>query len=130
MPWELQDNCDAHPVWWLEGPAGVVITGNPTDGYFVTGAPKGRHAFTYKAVDCCGNIGSAVAYVTVIDRSAPVAVAKQNIVISLTGSGTAGDGAAKLYAWMVDNGSYDHCTAVKLEIRRPDGSPDCGNRSR
>ncbi|MFN8319375.1 MAG: dockerin type I domain-containing protein [Saprospiraceae bacterium] len=127
MPWELQDNCDAHPVWWLEGPAGVVITGNPTDGYFVTGAPKGRHAFTYKAVDCCGNIGSATAYVTVIDRSAPVAVAKQNIVISLTGSGTAGDGAAKLYAWMVDNGSYDHCTAVKLEIRRPDGSPDCGN---
>ncbi|MBL0083781.1 MAG: proprotein convertase P-domain-containing protein [Saprospiraceae bacterium] len=127
MPWELQDNCDAHPVWWLEGPAGVVITGNSTDGYFVTGAPKGTHAFTYKAVDCCGNIGSAVAYVTVFDRSAPVAVAKQNIVISLTGSGTGGDGAAKLYTWHVDNGSYDHCTAVKLELRRPDGAPDCGN---
>ena len=29
----------------LEGPAGVVITGNPTDGYFVTGAPKGRRIY-------------------------------------------------------------------------------------
>ncbi|MBK9686804.1 MAG: hypothetical protein IPO65_03225 [Saprospiraceae bacterium] len=129
MPWELSDNCDASPEWWLEGPAGVVITPDGNGGYNVVGAPKGRHAFTYKAIDCCGNIGTAVAYVTVIDRSAPVAVAKQNIVISLTGSGTGADGAAKLYAWMVDNGSYDHCSGVKLEIRRPDedAGATCGN---
>ena len=127
MPWELADNCDANPKWWIEGPAGVVITGNSTIGYKVTGAPKGVHNFTYKAIDCCGNIGTAVAIVTVIDRSAPVAVAKQNIVISLTGSGTGADGAAKLYTNSVDNGSYDHCTDIKLELRRPEGSPACGN---
>ncbi|MBK8700843.1 MAG: HYR domain-containing protein [Saprospiraceae bacterium] len=135
MPWELQDNCDASPEWWLEGPAGVVITPDGKGGYNVTGAPKTGeepHHFVYKAIDCCGNISTAIANVTVIDRSAPVAVAKQNIVISLTGSGTGSDGAAKLYAWMVDNGSYDHCSGVKLEIRRPADAqgaeaPSCGN---
>ncbi|MEZ4909253.1 MAG: hypothetical protein R2774_00160 [Saprospiraceae bacterium] len=54
----------------------------------------------------------AEATITVIDASAPVAVAKQYIVMSLTGSGTAADGAAKLYGHQLDNGSYDHCTDV------------------
>ena len=127
MPWELADNCDATPTWWVEGPAGVEITGNPVDGYKAKGLAKGVHQFLYTAEDCCGNKGQQIALITVIDRSAPVAVAKQNIVISMTGSGTGSDGAAKLYAWQVDNGSYDHCSAVKLEIRRPDGAPHCEN---
>ena len=56
MPWELHDNCDSNPRWSISGPAGVVITGNPVDGYKVAGAPKGVHTFTYSAVDCCGNV--------------------------------------------------------------------------
>ncbi|MBK8888224.1 MAG: hypothetical protein IPN46_17480 [Saprospiraceae bacterium] len=56
-----------------------------------------------------------------------MAVAKQNIVMSLTGSGTGADGAGKIYGWQIDNGSYDHCSDVRFEVRRRRWSPSCGN---
>ncbi|MEZ4909222.1 MAG: lectin-like protein, partial [Saprospiraceae bacterium] len=126
-PWELQDNC-AKPeelTWTLEVPAGVSLSG-VQGSYVLTGLTKGTHTITYIATDCCGNVGTAEATITVIDASAPVAVAKQYIVMSLTGSGTAADGAAKLYGHQLDNGSYDHCTDVAFEVRRVDGG-SCGN---
>ena len=111
--------------WGIKVPAGVTFSGTQPN-YTVTGLPKGRHAITYWASDCCGNISEEVAFVTVIDASAPVAVAKQNIVMSLTGSGTGADGAGKIYGWQIDNGSYDHCSGVKFEVRRLSGGA-CGN---
>jgi subtilisin-like proprotein convertase family protein len=127
QPWELQDNCaKAEELkWGVKVPAGVTLSGTQPN-YTLTGMPKGRHAITYWASDCCGNVSEVVAFVTVIDASAPVAVAKQNIVMSLTGSGTGADGAGKIYGWQIDNGSYDHCTPVKFEVRRLSGGA-CGN---
>jgi subtilisin-like proprotein convertase family protein len=127
QPANLQDNCVAPSEikWSMKVPAGVALNGTQPN-YVVSNMPIGRHAFTYTAVDCCGNVSEKVAFVTVVDASAPVAVAKQNIVLSLTGSGTGADGTAKLYAWQVNNGSYDHCTDVKVEIRRVSGG-SCGN---
>jgi hypothetical protein len=127
QPWELQDNCaKAEELkWGVKVPAGVTISGTQPN-YTLSGMPKGRHAITYWAEDCCGNISEKVSFVTVIDASAPVAVAKQNIVMSLTGSGTGADGAGKIYGWQIDNGSYDHCTPVKFEVRRTAGG-SCGN---
>ncbi|MBK8886773.1 MAG: hypothetical protein IPN46_09585 [Saprospiraceae bacterium] len=46
--------------------------------------------------------------------------------MSLTGSGTGADGAGKIYGWQIDNGSYDHCSDVRFEVRRVDGG-SCGN---
>ncbi|MBK8669932.1 MAG: hypothetical protein IPN89_10890 [Saprospiraceae bacterium] len=47
------------------------------------------------------------------------------------------DGTAKLYSESIDNGSYDNCSAVRLEIRRVNkgvksdnvttDAPSCGN---
>jgi hypothetical protein len=127
QPWELQDNCakSEELKWGVKVPAGVTLSGTQPN-YTLTGMPKGRHAITYWASDCCGNVSEVVAFVTVIDASAPVAVAKQNIVMSLTGSGTGADGAGKIYGWQIDNGSYDHCTPVKFEVRRLSGGA-CGN---
>jgi len=87
---------------------------------------KGTHLVEYTAKDECGNATRCYVNITVVDASAPVAIAKQNVVMSLTNSGTAADGTGKLYTHMVDNGSYDHCTDVKLEIRRLTGG-SCGN---
>ncbi|MBK8626914.1 MAG: hypothetical protein IPN86_15510 [Saprospiraceae bacterium] len=128
LPWELQDNCaKAEELkWGVKAPAGVTVTGTQPN-YRLSGMPKGTHAITYWASDCCGNLAEAVAFVTVIDASAPVAVAKQNIVMSLTGSGTGADGAGKIYGWQIDNGSYDQCSDVRFEVRRPTGAPSCGN---
>ncbi|KXK37944.1 MAG: Cna B domain-containing protein [Bacteroidetes bacterium OLB9] len=82
--------------------------------------------YTYK--DKCGNISTCSFKVRVIDASPPVVVTKQNIVVSLTNGSSPEAGTAKLYAWQVDNGSYDHCADVILELRRIGSNvPSCGN---
>ncbi len=114
----LHDNCSDDVSYTVNGPIGVSITFDVTEGlYLVQGAPKGTHTFQYIAEDCCGNTTVEDVTVEVLDLTAPIAVAKQNIVISLTNSGD-GEGIAKLYAASVDNGSHDGCTDVHIEIRR------------
>ncbi len=94
---------------------------------FVYHVKKGANTrVKYVLTDECGNESTCIFPIRVLDQTAPVAIAKQNIVMSLTGGSTSGDGVAKLFAWQVDDGSYDQCTKVKLEIRRLDGG-DCGN---
>jgi len=116
----LHDNCDANPTYYVTGPFGVgIVFDYPSGRFLVTGAPKGIHTFTYTARDCCGNLGYDEITVTVLDKTPPIAVAKQHIVISLT-TGGENDGIAKLFANSVDNGSYDSCTPVHLELRRED----------
>ncbi len=124
QPWELHDDCTDNLTYSVSGPAGVIIVGDAADGYTALGAPKGTHTFTYTASDCCGNVTSVDALFTVVDGAPPVAVAKQNIVISLTSSGTGTDGLAKLFAASVDNGSHDGCTDIILEIRRDEDNCD------
>lgn len=124
QPWELHDDCTSDLTYSVSGPAGVIIVGDATSGYTALGAPKGVHTFTYTAYDCCGNVTSVDATFTVVDGTPPVAVAKQNIVISLTSSGTSNTGLAKLYAESVDNGSHDGCTGIKIEIRRDEDNCD------
>lgn len=123
-PTTLTDNCDANPRYSVSGPVGVMIVFDPSTGQYVaSGAPKGTHTFTYNAVDCCGNRSETDMQVTVVDKTPPIAVAKQFIVISLTTDGGT-DGIAKLFTNSVDNGSHDSCTPVHLEIRRE--SDPCG----
>mgnify|MGYP000350543667 FL=1 len=110
----LHDACTDFVDYVVTGPAGVTIVWNAQNNlYLASGAPKGVHTFNYIASDCCDNTATDPIQVTVLDQTAPVAIAKQNIVISLTQSGT-----AKLFAPSVDNGSHDGCTNVKLEVRR------------
>ena len=127
QPWELHDNCDIAPTWYVLGPAGVDIVGNAEDGYIASGAPLGLHTFTYVAEDCCGNRTSVDIQVTVIDLVAPVASTKQDIVLALTPAGPGFESSAKIFTHQVDNFSYDACTNIHVELRRPSGSPACDN---
>ncbi|MBK6566019.1 MAG: T9SS type A sorting domain-containing protein [Saprospiraceae bacterium] len=130
-PWELHDNCDINPTYYVSGPGIVTITGNQVDGYRAKGAPKGPHIFCYTAKDCCGNYNTQCMRVTVVDRTPPVPSTKQNIVIGLVPGGPGqNEGNAKLFTHHVDNYSYDMCSAVRLEIRRPAGAPKCNNEGR
>ena len=118
LPTVLVDNCDAFPKYRVEGPDGIIIRFDiPSGKYLAIGVPKGIHTFTYIAYDCCLNERAYNITVTVVDNTPPVAIAKQHIVISLT-TDTQNNGAAKLFANSVDNGSYDSCTPVHLEVRR------------
>ena len=133
-PWELHDNCDINPTWTVAGP---ILTGpnsfsiqpvnHPVYKYRAVGVPKGDHLFVYTASDCCGNKTIQTMIIKVVDKTPPVATAKQNLVISLVPGGPDVDGNAKLFADQVDNGSYDMCGPVRLEIRRAAGSPACEN---
>ncbi len=124
QPWELHDNCTDNLSYSVSGPAGVIIVGDAATGFTALGVPKGSFTFIYTAYDCCGNVTSVDATVTVVDGTPPVAVAKQNIVVSLTSSGTNNTGLAKIFAGSVDNGSHDGCTDVRLELRRDEDNCD------
>ena len=78
----------------------------------------GSHLVVYSVADACGNISTCNMNITVYDGTAPVAIARQNIVISLTSSGTNTNGNAKLFTTSVNDGSHDNCSGVGIEIRR------------
>ncbi|MFZ1791285.1 MAG: T9SS type A sorting domain-containing protein [Saprospiraceae bacterium] len=124
----VTDNCDDHSkVVAVDGPIGITVVSK--GGRFeALDVPQGTHQFIYTASDCCGNTSTATIELTVIDKIAPVATAKEFITVSLTRSGDSlVTGVAKIFPAQVDNGSYDNCTPVYLEIRREDGAPSCLN---
>ncbi len=102
------------------GLQGVVMGYDPNLGYYATNVPAGHHLFYYNAWDCCTNIGSEEVWVSVKDATPPVAITKQDIVVSLIPNpGSPGEpGVTKVFAESIDNGSFDGCGNVKLEIRR------------
>ena len=120
-PEHLNDDCDNDVTYYIGNTGGYDVTGDYENGYTVVGLPLGEHTIEYKSEDCCGNVGTSTMTVTVIDETAPVAVSKEFIVLSLSNIGNQVDefqGFAKIYAEDVDNGSYDGCTDVTLELRR------------
>lgn len=137
VPEHMHDNCSETVTYRVYGAPGTVAEEDAGPYYDaaagawrVDGLPKagGPHTYYYEASDCCGNLYTAAFIVTVVDGSAPIAVAKQNIVISLTSSPTDPDGGlAKLFAHSVDNGSHDgDCGLVRIAVRRTDDE-SCGN---
>ena len=120
-PTTLQDDCTDYVNYSVSGPAGVSVSFNATlDRWVASDITLGASEFYYIGEDCCGNSSIDTVIVTVRDQSAPIAVAKEHIVVSLTtGNGT---GQAKIFAASVDNGSHDGCTAIHLEIRRDSDS--------
>ena len=117
-PEHLMDNCDKNPTWTVVTPVGTTFS----NGYLI-GLEKGVHQYAYEASDCCGNTTQFTVNVLVEDRTAPTAIALQNVVIQLTSVEDL-DGTAKLYAVDLDNESHDGCSDIHFEIRR-DGNDWC-----
>lgn len=148
VPQHLSDNCSNTVTYRVYGEPGtiagtlagprvltdeddnVVLDANGYPVWVVEGLPKAMvpYNFTYELSDCCGNVSYTTLQVTVVDGAAPIAVAKQNIVISLSSSPSdPAGGSAKLYVQSVDNGSHDgDCGPVRIAIRRTDDGA-CGN---
>ncbi|MCZ2101999.1 MAG: HYR domain-containing protein, partial [Chitinophagales bacterium] len=123
IPENIGDKCSAATFnAYIYGGGFIEVEGsleNNDLSVYVYHVKKGTQTLVkYVVTDECGNESTCIFPVKVLDQTAPIAIAKQNVVMSLTGGATSGDGIAKLYAWQVDNGSFDQCTRVKLEIRR------------
>ena len=132
----LHDDCTYDLDWYIAATnsGAILVDENGSSGAnsgpkkHALNVPKGYWEFTLASVDCCGNIGYTAVNVEVIDQTPPVAVATQNIVVSLTSYGNPGEGQsgglAKVFSTSINNGSHDNCSNVWVEIRRD--SDACG----
>src|SRR5690606_35799873 len=92
------DRCDSNAsIISIVGPVPVIFTGGNWEAQDLG---QGCHEFTYVASDCCGNTSTAVITVTILDKTPPVAIAKEFIVVSLTDDG----GAIDTHAEQVQGG--------------------------
>lgn len=73
--------------------------------------PAGPHTLRYIATDDCGNETIAEVEILIEDRSGPVIIAEDALNVSLSNSGF-----AEVLASDVDNGSYDDCSEIIVEI--------------
>ena len=122
-PVTISDNCAQFVSYTVTGSgtsSDFAIGYDPNIGYFANDVPVGEHTFYYNAYDCCDNTTSDGIVVTVADNTPPVAITKQDIVLTLVANpgNTVEQGYSKMWAESVDNGSFDGCGPVKLEIRR------------
>lgn len=93
----------------LAGPINA-LAANPLDR-ITPFLPVGEHTIRYTAVDDCGNETTQNLQILIEDRSGPVVIAEDALNVSLSDAGF-----AEVQATDVDNGSYDDCTDVILEI--------------
>ncbi|MBK8054665.1 MAG: HYR domain-containing protein [Saprospiraceae bacterium] len=75
----------------------------------------GWHIVTYKALDKCGNDSTMRFRVLVEDKTDPVALCDELATISLKANGY-----TEITAAAVNDGSYDECGPVTVQIRRMD----------
>jgi len=126
-PEHIFDNCDSYTSYFIGTTGGLSVSGNADDGFVLHDAYLGQHRIEYRSVDCCGNVGRSYMNITVVDDTPPVAVSKEFIVISLTNISNpinGYQGTANVYARDLDNGSYDGCSGVTIEVSR---DPVCRN---
>lgn len=122
IPQNIYDQCsDVRFSAAVYGGGTLEISGTPQAGdlqVFASNLRLGIHKIVYRTKDDCGNTRECEFDINVVDNTPPTVIAVQNIVISITSGNTQEDGFAKLYVESLDNGSFDGCGAVKLEIRR------------
>ncbi|MCB0647196.1 MAG: T9SS type A sorting domain-containing protein [Saprospiraceae bacterium] len=123
----ITDNCsDIHNIYNVWSSSGRMV--KEGKDYILYDLIEGYHTIYYSATDCCGNIALDSLIIRVIDNNAPVAIVREYTTLSLTNDkDLIKDGFAKLYPFHIDNGSYDNCNAIHMEIRRDDQSPACKN---
>ena len=75
--------------------------------------PAGDYVVRYLVTDDCGNTGSRDCIIRVADAQEPAAICISNINVSVGGYGI-----ARVYARMIDLGSYDNCGLDSILVRR------------
>ncbi|MCB0596269.1 MAG: hypothetical protein KDD28_19425, partial [Phaeodactylibacter sp.] len=100
-------------VQYVNGTAVVIQTILPGDPRLITGIAIGDYVFRYTVTDDCGNTVVQECIFRVSDLSEPVAICKSGLNISVGGFGL-----ARIYAYQIDEGSYDNCGIDSILVRR------------
>lgn len=112
----VSDNCSADWTITTEILAGgetPILVIQDDESRFVSGIPVGCHAFRYWVTDACGNQTDITVPFMVSDKVAPVAVCDDDLNISI-----GGQGYARVHAEDIDEGSWDNCGPIRIEVRR------------
>jgi hypothetical protein len=109
----ITDNCnDIYKVY-----INATLDGEPSGYVGANGGlielSVGTHSVTYSAFDVCGNSSTMTYRITVRDDTDPVAICDQFATVSLKNNGY-----TEVTASAIDDGSFDECGAVTLQVRR------------
>ncbi|MFK7776148.1 MAG: HYR domain-containing protein, partial [Saprospiraceae bacterium] len=110
----VSDDCSGYEVY-VETSNGTIYS----NGGFIGTYGLGDHTVTYYATDACGNISSCDYTFTVADITSPIAICDEHTTV-----GIGSDGTASINAITFDDGSFDACSDVTLDVRRMD-NPAC-----
>ncbi len=107
-PAVVSDNCSEISEIYISTGSGVI---NNNGGQI--NLPVGLNTIVYFAKDACGNLGTDTMEVMVRDLLEPVALCETYTTVSVLNTGS-----VWLSAESIDDGSFDNCTDVEIEIRR------------
>lgn len=108
---QVEDEChDLHRIDIIY-PGGILVNQNGASLQLAVGLDT----IIYRAYDKCYNVSSDTIIITVEDKSAPVAICEGKVIVSLPLSGHALAAAS-----VFDDGSFDDCGSVTLQVRRMD----------
>jgi hypothetical protein len=122
----LVDNCSSDLKYNVtvydenDNPISTILGIRVSDADRFVKLPLGCNTITYTSFDDCHNSDETTIEVRVEDNTPPVAVCKQNTVVSLTSTGSAWVPSSSF-----DNGSYDECGLAKVLVRRMDPATNC-----
>ena len=94
-------------------PASFSLVGAAIPNGILTNAPLGSHTIDYTVEDACGNATTGSFEIQIIDNIAPLAICDE-----FTQLGIGSDGTSVVPANVFDDGSYDNCGIVKMDVRR------------
>ena len=127
----IHDNCSTDLDWYIKSTnSGATLVDEDGKSNSIKpkqhalDVPKGNWTFVIASADCCGNEGTTIITVSVEDKTPPVAISLENVILSLTTSGSTNVGEGKLFSSSINLGSHDNCSDVHVEIRRDDNP--CG----
>ncbi|MFN7117781.1 MAG: hypothetical protein ACK4TA_13355, partial [Saprospiraceae bacterium] len=92
----------------------IVIARNKKPGDIVNGLPRGVHYFRYRITDDCRNTRFLYCEFEVLDLSEPIAICNDLLNVSI---GTEAP-ITKVFAADIDEGSFDNCSNIKVQVRR------------
>jgi len=120
---EITDLCGSVKDTLISVTPGAAIERPVGSGqYYLTNMAPGTHTVKITVGDQCSNINRCEFDINVIDQTGPNVACEQDVHVSLNSVGL-----TEFPAEILDDGSFDNCTAVEFQVYRMDDN--CGNPS-
>ena len=89
------------------------INGTAIPNGILSNAPLGTSTIDYSVADECGNVATGSFELSIVDNISPIAICDE-----ITTVGIGNTGLASVPAIVFDDGSYDNCGIVSMDVRR------------